>query len=260
MNKLNPATQLSPPRIADASGVALSIHHLEFVGLTAQAIGDWRARRAPLGMTPGQYRAFCEELFTAATQDNIPDLDLRIKGSAAGIFSCLHKTLPVNRVDLAVAYLGAFKAQPQTTEQDQMDAQREKLWALQPYPRQRPFDSMFKLGADPLPSDYDIQLSSNEIANRCTVEYSSRPRYSSYPEKFPLVHPEYGYLLSPLVTLIIPSIKDWADRWTKILYRDVNVKAFSASGPPNVTLKVGELSSHHRASDWMIDRPIPGVD
>jgi hypothetical protein len=62
------AVQLMPPRISDDAGVPLSVHHLEFIGCTAQVVADWRARRSPLGMSPAVYRDFCQTLFQAASR------------------------------------------------------------------------------------------------------------------------------------------------------------------------------------------------
>jgi hypothetical protein len=66
------------------------------VKLDAQSIADWRARRAPLGMRPATYREFCSTLFAAARKDGYgeQDIDVRLKGSAAVIYSGRHKELP----------------------------------------------------------------------------------------------------------------------------------------------------------------------
>ena len=235
----------------------MSVHHLEFVAVTAQAMGDWRSRRAPLGMSPALFRGFREQLFDAIALDKLSDFDVRLKGSAAAIFSGLHKRLPANRAELADAYKKAYGVPPQPTIQNTMDVKREQLWALQPYPRRRPFDSMYKLGTDPELSDLDIQISSSDVETQCRTIYSSH-RYGSVPNNSPMIHPTYGFLTSSIVSQVIPEIKFWADQWTLTLGRSVNVKAFPGSGPPNVTAKFGELSSHYRANDWMIVMPQAG--
>jgi hypothetical protein len=63
-NEMDLGVQLMPPRISDDAGVPLSVHHLEFIGCSAQGVADWRARRSPLGMTPAVYRELIDYVET----------------------------------------------------------------------------------------------------------------------------------------------------------------------------------------------------
>ena len=55
-------------------------------------------------MNPAGYRDFCTAFFAATLADNVPDVDARLKGSAAVIYSGRHKRLPANWADQIVAF------------------------------------------------------------------------------------------------------------------------------------------------------------
>jgi hypothetical protein len=112
------ATQLAPGPIADDWGIRLTVSHVEFVGLDGTGIADWRARRAPLGMSACQYRKFCDSLFSAADDDEVTDLDARLKGSAAALYSGRHKSLPVAWPDFVSSLTQALGRTPAPSERD----------------------------------------------------------------------------------------------------------------------------------------------
>ena len=253
-NAIDLAAQLAPAAIADDVGVRLSVHHMEFVGLDGQHLADWRARRAPLGMAPAQYREFCTTLFAAAQRDNLVDLDVRLKGSAAVIFSGRHKQMPATWSEYLHALNQALGRAPTASEEQDLRIRLDRFWAFQPVPRRRPFDSMHKLQLDPHRSDYDLQVSSDEIERRCSTILSLRPQLA------PLRNTKYGFLDDALVALAAPLIMNWKNRWTATLGRQVAVKAFDRSGPENRTTVIGELSSHFRSEDWIVQPPRAGVD
>lgn len=254
-NEIDLAVQLAPPRIADDAGVALAVHNLEFVGVDAQGIADWRARRAPLGMPPARYRSFCASFFAAAGVDNLPDADVRLKGSAAVVYSGRHKRFPPTRADYLNAFARAHGRPPTPSEEDDLWARFNRFWGHHSVPRRRPFDSMYELNLDTERSDYDVQISSDEIERRCSAIVGSVSGLTR-----PLRHPTYGFLDDALVALAVPAIATWANRWTATLGRTVAVKAFDGAGPANATGRIGELSSHFRTQDWMIRAPRPGID
>jgi hypothetical protein len=254
-NELDLAVQLMPPRISDDAGVPLSVHHLEFIGRTAQHLADWRARRSPLGMSPAVYREFCEALFQAASLDGLSAIDVRLKGSAAVIYSGRHKQLPATWTEVVAEFNRVRGRPPTSTEENDLRQSYDKLWSLQSWPRRRPYDSMHKLNLDTHPSDYDIQVSSDDIENRCKAIL----RLGLLPPR-PLNHPQYGFLDDKLVALAAPQIAHWANSWTRKLNRTVAVKAFGGAGPQNQTSTIGELSAHFRAQDWILKPPVQGVD
>ena len=250
------AAQLAPTAIADDAGVRLAVSHAEFVGLDAQHVADWRARRAPFGMTPSQYRDFRETLLHAVQADKVHDLDVRLKGSAAAVFSGRHKQMPATWPDFVAALAAALSRQPSASEETDLRERLDRFLGFQPMPRRRPFDCMHKLQLDPDPSDYDIQLSSGVIEHRCSTILGRMPPGSAPP----LRHPKYGFLDDALVALAVPYVSLWKNRWTLTLGRTVAVKAFDGRGPENHTKAIGELSSHFRSEDWILQPPRPGVD
>lgn len=250
------ATQLAPPPIVDDSGIRLSVSHVEFVGIDGRDIADWRARRAPLGMSAYQYRQFCESLFSAAQADGLKDLDARLKGSAAAFYSGRHKSLPATWLEFENSLKQALGGTPPTpSDLDQLKERVAKFQSYQGQPRRCPFDSMHKLGLHTAPSDYDIQLSSDDIKSRCHALYNAVPTIAPS-----LQHPKYGFLDDGLVSVVVPMIMRWASNWTPVLKRTVAVKAFGPEGPENKTATIGELSSHFRADDWALRPPVGGVD
>ena len=249
------ATQLAPAPIADDSGIRLTVSHVEFIGLDARAVADWRARRAPLGMSAYQYRLFCRSLFLAARADRLKDLDARLKGSAAAFYSGRHKSLPATWPEFVNGLTHALGRAPTPSEVDQLRERIERFQSFQGQPRRCPFDSMLKLQLHTDSSDYDIQLSSKEIESRCIALHQALPTIAPS-----LRHPKYGFLDDGLVSTVVPMILRWAARWSLVLRRTVAVKAFGVDGPENRTTIIGELSSHFRSDDWGLDAPRRGVD
>jgi len=249
------ASQLAPTPIADDAGVRLAVAHVEFLGIDGRSIADWRARRAPLGMSAYQYRVFCRSLFLAVRTDRLADLDVRLKGSAAAFYSGRHKSLPATWPEFDKGLSDALGRSPFTSERDDLRERVETFQGFQGQPRRRPFDSMWKLQLDAHPSDYDIQLSSRDIHARCVA------LLNTFPQMAPsLLHPKYGFLDDGLVATAVPTIWSWASRWTIALQRHVAVKAFGAEGPANKTDTIGELSSHFRTDDWILRAPRAGID
>jgi hypothetical protein len=206
-------------------------------------------------MAPAQYRDFCTTLFAAAQADNLVDLDVRLKGSAAVIFSGRHKQMPATWPEYLHTLSQALGRAPTASEEEDLRKRLDRFWAFQPVPRRRPFDSMHKLQLDPHPSDYDLQVSSSEIERRCSRILAVQPRLASS-----LRNTKYGFLDDALVALAAPLIANWKNRWTTTLGRQVAVKGFGQGGPENQTRVIGELSSHFRSEDWIVQPPRAGVD
>ena len=260
VNEMELCVQLAPPPIKDDSGVQLTVNHADFLALTPQAIADWRARRAPLGMSPNQYSDFRKDFFLAAAADSLTthQLDVRIKGSSAVFFSGIHKSMPKNLPEIIKAFSVAYASNPKAPGPIPTHAQLNNLIQLfeefswhQPFPRRRPFDALYKLGIDPTPSDYDIQISSQQIYDSCHTYASINPAFPLPPNPSSLLD-KYGSIHFPLVSHVIGNIFAWADKQSIALKRPVNVKVFPGSGPPNVTPSYKELSSHFRAHDWIL--------
>jgi hypothetical protein len=183
-------------------------------------------------MTPTEFKEFSRSLYDALAREGFTpeDLDVRLQGSSARFFSGEHKSLDLD-----------------TWIHDNPDAQaRVDAWFGddESRPLRRPFDSMYRLGLDPEPSDYDVQISSDAMADAC------RQRREADGGQGELVHPKYGFIDKDLVRATFPSLREWAAEWTTRTGRRVVPALFASSGPPD-TSSTG-VSSHFRESDWRI--------
>jgi hypothetical protein len=158
------------------------------------------------------------------------ELDVRLQGSSARFFSGEHKSLPLES-DL----LPDPEAQARMDSWLGDDANR---------PLRRPFDSMHRLGLDEEPSDYDIQISSDSMADAC------RERWEADGSRGDLVHPKYGFISKKVFEKMFPGLWEWAEQWSERTGRPVVPALFSGTGPPD-TSSTG-VSSHFRESDWRI--------
>jgi hypothetical protein len=216
----------------DDSGYQITPRDCEFLGITPQAVADWHARRAPLGMTPQQYGDFRDSLFAALQRDGFSpdDVDVRLQGSSAHFFSGPHKELPTAE-----------------TIQDPAAAARYEQWRgdAQEHPLRRPFDSMYRLGLEPEPSDYDVQVSSDAMVARAEAV-----RQESFPDR-ELLHPKYGFVRKEIAESAFPELYANASEQGAALGRPVVPAVFPGSGPPD-TSGSGRPSSHFRDTDWLI--------
>ena len=183
-------------------------------------------------MTPTEFREFSRSLYDALAREGCTpeDLDLRLQGSSARFFSGEHKSLDLD-----------------TWIHDNPDTQaRVAAWFGddENRPLRRPFDSMYRLGLDPEPSDYDIQISSDEMADAC------RQRWEADGSQGDLVHRKYGFISKKVFEKMFPGLWEWAEQWSERTGRPVVPALFPSSGPPD-TSSTG-ISSHFRESDWGI--------
>jgi hypothetical protein len=249
LNHLVAEIALRPPVIADDHNIEISAGQVDLLRLTPRGIVDWRARRAPLGTVPGVYRKFCVELHEAAQRDRITDLDARLKGSAAIFFSGPHKNFPRSAREasqLATAKRGRL---PPGRVAD-IRAAYDAFVAQGRRPARNPFDSMYHLGIERGPSDYDVQISSSTVARLCREAFEQDDDATP-----PLEDPRYGFFADKWFSFACPQIASWKDEWSGRLGRLVNVKAFDRTGPPDKTTEIGSLSSHFRDTDWILIQP-----
>ncbi|MFG1839346.1 toxin glutamine deamidase domain-containing protein [Micromonospora sp. NPDC049175] len=215
---------------ADESGRQLDPRDCEFLGITPDAVLDWADRSAPLGATREQFAQMTAELFDALREDglDLSIIDIRLQGSSAHFFSGAHKQMPTES-DL---------------EDDSEALARLKGWSQgASLPLRRPFDSMYRLGLEE-PSDYDFQISSDEMVERAQQHAA---------EKYPglrVVNARYGFVTRKVARECFPRLFAWAERHTDALGRDVVPAIFPGSGPPD---RAGTgVSSHFRDSDWIV--------
>ncbi|MBN3459629.1 hypothetical protein JNN96_36975 [Mycobacterium sp. DSM 3803] len=225
------AAQLLP---TDDSGYQVQPRDCEFLGITPEQVEVWANREAPLGMTPAEFREFNRSLYEALAREGINhgDVDVRLQGSSARFFSGEHKSLPsVSSTEIrdnpdALARMNDWFGD---------DANR---------PLRRPFDSMYRLGLDPEPSDYDIQISSDAMVDAC------RERWEASGSQGDMVNSKYGFIRKVIFGDMFPTLWEWAERWTAQTGRPVVPALFPTAGPPDTS--AGGVSSHFRASDWRI--------
>jgi hypothetical protein len=183
-------------------------------------------------MTPVEFREFSSSLYDALAREGLApeDIDIRLQGSSARFFSGEHKSLP-----LASDLVDNPEAQSQMGRWFGDDESR---------PLRRPFDSMYRLGLDNEPSDYDLQISSDSMVEAC------RDRWIADGSHKDLVHPKYGFITKKTFEKMFPSLWEWAEEWTARTGRPVVPALFPGTGPPD-TSSTG-VSSHFRESDWLI--------
>jgi hypothetical protein len=104
---------------------------------------------------------------------------------------------------------------------------------------------MHYLGVDPYPSDYDIQLSSDAMADRAEAL-----RQEQYPDKS-LFHPKYGFVDKTVAEEAFPGLNAWREHWEGELGREVAPAVFGGGGPAE---QPKPPSSHFKDDDWMIER------
>lgn len=183
-------------------------------------------------MTPTEFKQFSSSLYDALSRDGFApqDLDVRLQGSSARFFSGEHKWLPTES-ELAAHPEAQARANSWFGDDDNR-------------PLRRPFDSMYRLGLDDEPSDYDIQISSDSMVEAC------RERWIADGSRENFVHPKYGFISKRTFEKMFPSLWEWAEEWTVQTGRPVVPALFPSAGPPDTSFT--GVSSHFRDSDWLI--------
>ncbi|WP_159080315.1 hypothetical protein [Nocardia suismassiliense] len=202
-------------------------------------------------MTPDDYKKFVDELVKAAALDGITQIDVRLKGSSGQFYSGRHKQMAYNR-DQIGGYIRQIRGDYALSFE--LDAIMEQLVSVwddpDNRPHERPFDSYWRLGISGQPSDYDIQICSNTIAERARERLPEFGLTSEYDDKAPT----YGYIDHKLVERAAPRLLFWSRRETERLRRPVTIAAFPSEGPHQLTGEHAALSNHLRSQDWIIWR------
>jgi hypothetical protein len=226
-------------------------------GLSTHDLMDCYNQQRPLGMTDVQFIDFKDSLLAALLHDGLTPskCDVRLKGSSANFYSGWHKLMPYHREVLRELYFKSYGQNATPADLNSIDAEISKAFPnkfLRPV--RRPFDSMTRIGVSPTVrdnlSDYDVQVSSPEIESRVTAKAAALG-------KPPVEKPEYGFYDETIVDIVCHQLQtQWPFSQSNKLQRGVNVKTFSATGPPNQTARIGNLSSHFLPTgpgyDWRI--------
>ncbi|MET8451633.1 zeta toxin family protein [Streptomyces sp. NPDC005209] len=223
----------------DDSGYAIRKRDLDFLGIDPVQLKWMLTGEAPMGMTPELYRQFGSEMLQALGQDGIEwsQVDVRLKGTGAGFFSGLHKTLP-REEDLV--------ARPEASRR-----LREWFGDSRDRPLRRPYDAMWRLGLESVPSDFDLDFNSTAMVRAARAHWRAH-RSDQYPGDFMGGH---GYLGKQAVTGSFPELADWASKWERVLGRELSLGIFESSGPFDATAIGRSLSSHFLETDWIIHGP-----
>jgi hypothetical protein len=238
----------------DCNGYTPLAHDLKFLGLSKiPGLKDCFSQQCPLGMTLSQFANFQDSLKQALLRDglSLSDCDVRLKGSSAAFYSGWHKLMPYDREILSKVFEKSYGWPPSQLELDNIEKKIKTGWPDDlRRPIRRPFDAINRIGIIPTPtdnnlSDYDVQVSSDELAERVIAHHALVGGV--------LTSPHGGHYHKPLVESVCKNLgKLWPTTQANTLGRKVAVAAFPAEGPENQTAKIGHLSSHFRSTDWIL--------
>jgi hypothetical protein len=236
----------------DDIGYQPTAKHLAFLRLTSAELKNCLLRKCPLGLTVQQFQFLKVSLKQALERDEVFEYDIRLKGSSVYFYSGYHKPMPWTRSELFPLFRKGHERIPLNHELDSIESCINTVWPSgQIRPQRRPFDSMFRIGVERTPSDYDIQICSDEIDARAKERVGS---LKVTVDDSALTSKDYDFIQKDIIEDVCPNLKQWAVLQTDILQRLVNVVVFPRKGPPNKEKKIGMLSSHKRKTDWVIGR------
>jgi hypothetical protein len=241
---------LFTPQIDDGRGYRVQVEELAFLRLGFEDMRAFCARRLPLGFTEPMFNQFVASLQVALKADALPGCDVRLQGSSANFFSSEFKPMPWHRADVFDVFRTERHRLPLPEELDSIESLLEEGWpGAQARPMRRPFDSLRRVGIARYPSDYDIQLSSDDLVLRA----GDAVRALGIPvDKSRVDHPDYDFIRKDIFEQICPALWIWSLLQSDVLGRSVTIAAFGSAGPPNTGKPV---SSHFKDSDWIIDVP-----
>lgn len=234
--------------LSDDSGYSIRDSDLAFLSITRDAVIAMQGHRVPLGMTTAEFEYFCDSLRNAVKQDGIEDIGIRLQGSSARFFGGAHKKMSYEPVGIVQDFELERDRLPQPTELTQIAERLNTTWPNSPNrPLRRPFDAYYKLGIARVGSDYDIQISSNTLANRARERVEALHLGAEYETR----HATYRFIKKGIIFEVAPRLELWRSRLSDILRRTVTIAVFPRSGPDYLADNP-LLSSHHKSSDWII--------
>lgn len=248
-------TRAIPP-VADDSGYCLTKRDLDFLGITEDSAIDCVAKTAPLGMTLDQYTDFIATLLEAIRREGFTNFDVRLQGSSVKFFSGPHKSMPYTSEEIFETYMREHGERP-----DQYDLRviRDKLqeaWPNGSRPTRRPFDALYVTGLSSEPSDYDVQLSTDEAFN---VIRDMLVGMGLRPDAIAVENATYQFMRKEFSDGEFLHLQRWAAKWWNVLKRPVNIAIFGGEGPKRLAPPQEALSSHFRDTDWIV-QPLPLSD
>jgi hypothetical protein len=221
------------PHIEDDGGYKVTENDIRFLGLSEKNVQEWVDKRSPLGLSEVYYKSLTEGLAHALDADNIDParVTVTIRGSSVEFFAGRHKFLPWERRQIEEAireHRGDTGVRKRHITEHAEQLLRDQ-WRDEIIPKRRPFDVMHKVGIARGPSDIDVELCSDDIADRCKYYASLDPnpnlRYLSFDGK-------YNYIDERYVRAAMPRLVSFAAEISDEINRDVNPVVFEQSGPP----------------------------
>lgn len=238
--------------IADDSGYLLTADDLAFLNLSMDDVERLCAKTAPLGMSEAEYLPFVEDLKWSLSRYGVTDFDIRLQGSSATGFSGSHKLMPFSRTEVARTMAESQGRTPPTVALERVLAKLRNQWPSQSRPRRRPFDSMRVLGVELSPSDYDVQISSDQMIEQLREELR---RLKVDPAEMRIKNDKYAFVEKHYAERCFAQVRDWSLDYSELMGRPVNWALFSSTGP-DLYADDPSLSSHFRPTDWIIVRAV----
>jgi glycosyltransferase involved in cell wall biosynthesis len=252
----------------DRSGYQLRDRDLAFIGRDQpvaaidHAAIDLAVRgEVPLGMPPHRWAEWRSSLREALAADGIDPrtVDVRLRGSAAEMFSGVRKSMPTEESLAADQRAGRID---QHTHDTAVRRLGEWFGGDRDRPIARPFDAMYRLGLDAERSDYDLNFSSDTMFGKALALWDEARYGGVDPDgsrKAPIKAAErnHGYLSNKdLIVDAFPRLAAWATYWEQQLGRPVSYAVFLLRGPDVTTARPGHqgISLHYRDTDWVVQR------
>lgn len=250
------ATEVAPiPLLMDDSGYQVRQSDLDRIGIRndqLQAMLDWEH---PLGMSKETYAGFVGSLFFALKSEGIDVADVRIQGSSVNFFSGLHKCMPYSREEVYALYTKsrtAVELKKHGVSKGELDRIQSVVQIEWPDKGERPkrwmFDLLYTLGITPDKSDYDVQISSDQMYSRLDEYFEL---LELRPGEMEVDDPAYKCVDSKYVIVAFRQLDLWTEQASDLLGRDVELAVFRSAGPPVTSGRAG-MSSRFSSTDWVL--------
>jgi len=231
-----PLSDSTYPVLRDPNGYVATYREFSVAHLSGDDVQAMQDHTAPLGFSHEQWERCVSDLRDALVQSGLFDADARIRGSSTQFFSGEHKPFPPSEDELVQ------QASPRSLPEAQL-RERWRRWGFADegdLPTAHFFDSRYQLGLAIARSDYDIQVSSDTLAERMAAYLLQYPNRQ-------VISPHGGHYRHEYVVELFPALDVWAQTWAEITGRDVNIAGFAGQGP------VGP--SGFREDDWVVIEP-----
>lgn len=233
---------------SDGFGYTLTDADLRFLAIGQESADNCVGGVSPLGMSCDQYGIFVKGLLEATWREGFKRADIRLQGSSVKFFSGPHKMMPYAAEEIHETFMNENKMPPEDYDFNEIIKAINRVWPAEPRPKRRPFDSLYKLGLSPEPSDYDVQISSDDAFSIVRTMLRNR---NLDTDKLVVENTKYQFMRKEYSDKWFLHLQAFSAKWMKVLGRPVNIAVFDATGPAQQ--ENSDLSSHFRETDWIID-------